>query len=188
MLIHGLERLVQVAAMLTGGNGLHKRGGQDLLAALGKARRDGAARLHILRHLDKHLVQGLVAGLSRDEVHRARDGDARAEDDGKLAAHDDERLAVEPVAADLHVQQAFPLALDGGHPDDDIVVLLDAVDRVHLVERFHHAGNLLPGMGHGDIFIGYQGLSLPLQCCVGGPLPHFVTPPLSGRAITSRFS
>ena len=108
-------------------------------------------------------MQRLVGGLRRDKLHRPRDGDTGVEDDGELAAHDDKRLVVQLLAADLHVEEAFALALDRGQLDDNAVLLLDAVNGVHFVEGLHHAGDLLPAVGHGDIFIGYQGLSLPFK-------------------------
>ena len=165
MLVHGLEGLVQVAALLAGGNGLHEGRRQELFTALGKACRDGTACLHILRHVHQHTLERLVRGLVGNQMAGARDGNARAQDDGKLAAHDDEGLVVELVAPDLHVEQT--VFLDRGHLDDHAVVLLDAVHGVHLVEGVDHAGYLLPALRQGRIFIGYQMLSLPFGNACG---------------------
>ena len=107
----------------------------------------------------QHTLERLVRGLLGDQMTGARDGNARAQDDGKLTAHDDEGLAVELVASDLHGEQT--VFLDRGHLDDHAVVLFDAVHRVHLIKGLDYTGHLLPALRHGGIFVGYQMLSLP---------------------------
>ena len=162
MAVHGAEGGVDAAGLLPRADRIHKGGREQLAAALLEARRDRASGFHVLRHLGQDPLEDLVGGLFGDQVDRAGDGDARAQDDGKLAAHHREGLHVDPCAADVTAQEAVPVT-DFGQAQDNVAGFLDAFGGVQLVIALDQAGDALPVLGNGGILIGYQRASLPLS-------------------------
>ena len=109
------------------------------------------------------LFEDLIGGLIRNEVDGAGDGDAGAEDDGHLAAHESEGLHIQLGAADIPAEEValFALCACGGDLQDDVTVLTDAVDGLHLVIGLDDAVDAFAALRDGGIFVVYQTITSP---------------------------
>lgn len=68
-------------------------------------------------------------------------------------------LAFRAVAADFHAEKPGLLLFHLCKLQNNIAVLLDAVNRVKLIEALYHARDLYSVFGDGCVFVGCQLLS-----------------------------
>lgn len=166
-----LQTRLQRAGLLTGPDGLHKRGGKAHLPVAFEAVRHGAARAHLLRRLFQRAAELLVPGLGGHHLQTPQRGQARGEQNGELGT--EHRQLLFPDAgidgAGKRIALFFLYRLDFG---DERAAVPQLGHRLKFVISPNDAGDLRPVKALAPVAISGHIRSLLSRLCFG-----FFNPP-----------